>query len=120
MHRRNAAEKAISTFKNHFKVILAGVNQTFPLHLWDHLLLQAESTLNMMRPTNIAPMVSAYTYMYGQQDYNKMPMAPVGCTALFHVKSNIRKIWDSNAINEYYLGTLQEHYKCYKVWVQQA
>ena len=120
MHRRKAAEKTIRTFIKHFKAILAGIDQTFLMHLWDYLLLQAESTLNMMQPTNIAPMVSTYAYMYGQHDYNKIPMAPMGCTALIHIKSDIRKTWDSNVIDGYYLGTLQEHYRCYMVWVKQT
>ena len=90
------------------------------MHLWDHLLPQAENTLNMIQPTNIAPMVSAYAYMYGQYDYNKMPMALMGWAALIHIKPNTRKTWDVNAINGYYLGTLQEHCWCYKVWVKQT
>ncbi len=32
-HRRNLAEQAIQTFKNHFKAILAGVDDTFPMRL---------------------------------------------------------------------------------------
>jgi hypothetical protein len=38
MHRRNRAERAIRTFKAHFLLILAGVDQTFPPYLWDLLL----------------------------------------------------------------------------------
>ena len=118
---KHAQEKCRGKSNKHLqKTILAGVDQTFPLHLWDHLLLQAESTLNMMWPTNIAPMVFAYTYMYGQHDYNKMPMAPMGCAALIHVKPNIRKTWDCNVIDGYYLGKSQEQYRCYKVWVKQT
>ena len=48
MHQPNAAEKAISTFKDHFKAILAGVDKNFPMHLWDRLLPQAEGTMNML------------------------------------------------------------------------
>ena len=117
MHRRNAPEKAIGTFKNHFKAILAGVNRTFPMHLQDWLLPQAESTLNMIHQTNIAPTVLAYAYMNGQHDYNKIPMVPIGFAALIHLKPDIRKTWDSNATEGFYLGTLQEHYQCYKVWI---
>ena len=120
MHMRNPGEKAVSTFKNHFKAILAGVDQTFPMNLWNHLLLQAESTFNMMLQTNVAPMMSAYAFMYEQHDYNKTPMTAMGCTALIHIKSDIRKTWDGNAIDGYYLGTSQEHYRCYKVWVKQT
>ena len=37
-HRRNAAERAIRTFKNHFIAILCGTDPDFPLILWDKLL----------------------------------------------------------------------------------
>jgi hypothetical protein len=39
--RRNAAERAIRTFKEHFVAGLASVDPDFPLHLWDRLLPQA-------------------------------------------------------------------------------
>ena len=47
-HRRNWAEKAIQTFNTHFISILCGTDQSFPLHLWDRLLVQAEHTLNIL------------------------------------------------------------------------
>ena len=37
-HRRNIAEKAIQTFKNHFVSILCGTDKDFPLYLWADLL----------------------------------------------------------------------------------
>ena len=49
MHRRNAAERAIRTFKAHFLAILAGVSPKFPSYMWDKLLEQAELTLNLIR-----------------------------------------------------------------------
>jgi hypothetical protein len=50
-HRRNKAEKAVQTFKDHFVAILCGANKSFPLNLWDLLLQQAKHTLNMLRPS---------------------------------------------------------------------
>jgi len=44
MHRRNAAERAIRTFKNHFIAILWSTDPEFPLRLWDRLLPQALTT----------------------------------------------------------------------------
>eukprot|EP00956_Cyclotella_meneghiniana_P000230 scaffold288_cov44-Cyclotella_meneghiniana.AAC.10 len=38
MHRRNAAERAIQTFKSHFKSVLAGVSDDFPMREWDELI----------------------------------------------------------------------------------
>ena len=40
IHRRNAAERAIRTFKGNFLAILSGVAPDFPQFLWDLLLLQ--------------------------------------------------------------------------------
>ena len=37
-HRRNAAERAILTFKNHFLAGLASLHPDFPINEWDHLL----------------------------------------------------------------------------------
>jgi hypothetical protein len=78
-HHRNCAKKAIQTFKNHFVAILCGADKELPLNLWDLLLPQAENTLNMLHPSRMTPTVSAYTYLWGQHDYNSNPFAPLGC-----------------------------------------
>eukprot|EP00956_Cyclotella_meneghiniana_P014655 scaffold22070_cov44-Cyclotella_meneghiniana.AAC.1 len=78
-HRRNAAEVAIRNFKAHFLSILAGTADDFPLQLWDKLLPQAEITVNLLRQSNATPNISAYAHMNGPFDYNKMPLAPLGC-----------------------------------------
>ena len=59
LHRRNAAERAIRTFKAHFLAILAGVAIDFPRHLWDLLLPQTELTLNLLRQSTANPQISA-------------------------------------------------------------
>ena len=48
MHRQNAAEREIRTFKAHLLAILAGVAPDFPRHLWDLLLPQTKMTLNLL------------------------------------------------------------------------
>jgi hypothetical protein len=40
-HRRNAAERAILAFKEHFFSVFSSVDPDFPLHLWNRLLPQA-------------------------------------------------------------------------------
>ena len=64
-HRLNAAERAISTFKNHFIAGLASVNPAFPLYLWDALLPQAELNLNLLRSSRTRPKLSAYAHLNG-------------------------------------------------------
>ena len=87
-HRRNAAEVAIRNFKSHFLSILAGTAESFPLHLWDRLLPQTEITLNLLRQSNATPTVSAYAHLSGPFDYNKMPLAPMGCKVQIHKKTD--------------------------------
>lgn len=87
-HRHNAAEVAIRNFKAHFLSVLAGVSSDFPLSLWDKLLPQTEITLNLRRQSNATPTVSAYAHLNGPFDYNKMPLAPMGCNVQVHEKAD--------------------------------
>lgn len=52
-HHANATERAIHTFKNHFIATLCGTDPLFPMNLWDQLVLQAELTLNLLRPARM-------------------------------------------------------------------
>jgi hypothetical protein len=61
-HRRNLAERAIQTFKNHFKSILVGVDDSFPIRLWDRLLPQTILTLNLLRQSNAVPTILAWQF----------------------------------------------------------
>ena len=42
IHRRNAAERAILTFKAHFLTVLSEVAPDFPQFLWDLLLVKTK------------------------------------------------------------------------------
>ena len=67
-HQRNAAEVAIMNSKAHFLSVLAGSADDFPMQLWDRLLTQTETTLNLLRQSNATPTVSAYTHLNGPFD----------------------------------------------------
>ena len=90
IHRRNLAERAIKTFKDHLLAALAGVDATFPMHLWCRLLTQAEMTLNMLRASRIHPSLSAYNELYGAFDFNKTPLAPLEIRIIIHEKPSQR------------------------------
>jgi hypothetical protein len=77
-HRRNAAERAIDTFKNHFIAALCSLDKNFPLHLWDCLLPQAVLTLNLLRGLCINPKLSAWAQILGPYNYNSTPIALPG------------------------------------------
>mmetsp|Transcript_20180 Transcript_20180/g.41904 ORF Transcript_20180/g.41904 Transcript_20180/m.41904 type:complete len:183 (-) Transcript_20180:163-711(-) len=77
-HRHNLAEWAISTSKSHFISILNGTDERFPPHLWCRLIPQAVTTLNMLRPSRLNPKLSTYNQFFGNFDFNKTPLAPLG------------------------------------------
>ena len=114
VHRRNAAERAIRTFKNHFLSCLATCNKNFPISEWDRLLPQTVMTLNMLRNTRLNPSLSAYTYLFGQHNFSKNPLAPFGSKIMIHNKKNTRGSWEYHADEAWYIGPSKEHYRCFK------
>ena len=117
MHRRNSAERAIRTFKNHFIAGLSSTDPKFPLGLWDYLLPQAEITLNLMRQSRLNPNLSAYTQISGVFDFNRTPLAPPGTQVLVHEKPSNRASWDPHGVDAWYIGPAMDSYRCYKTWV---
>ena len=120
MHRRNIAERGMQTFKGHFKAILAGVSDDFPIREWDELIPQTVLTLNLLRQSNVAPNISAYAYHHGSFDYNRMPLAPMGCAVQFHIKLDKCKTWGEHSMDRWYLKTSPEHYQCHIVFVKKT
>ena len=117
-HRRNAAEVAIRNFKSHFLSVLSGTADNFPPSLWDRLLPQTEVTLNLLRQSNATPTVSAYAHLSGPFDYNKMPLAPMGCEAQVHEKTDKRGTWAYHSLDGWYLNTSPEHYRVHNCHIK--
>jgi hypothetical protein len=120
VHRRNSAERAIRTFKNHFIAGLCGTDPNFPLHLWDRLLPQALLTLNLLRASRINPRLSAHAQLHGAFDFNRTPIAPAGTRVMIHEKSSVRGTWAPHAVEGWYLGPAMHHYRCYRVYVKET
>ena len=78
IHRQNAAERAILTFKNHFTAGLCSTDKAFPMNCWDLLLPQATMPLNLLRNSIVFPKLSAYAVLEGKHDYNSHLLAPPG------------------------------------------
>jgi hypothetical protein len=116
-HRRNAAERSIRTFKEHFVVGLCSVDPTFPLHLWDRLLPQAEITLNLLRTSRLHPQLSASAHFHGLVDNNKTAFAPPGCKIIAHEKPGKRRTWAPHGQHGYSLGPAMHHYRCQNVYI---
>ena len=114
-HGRNAAERAIQTFKSHFIAGLCSTHPTFPLRHWDKLLPQAVLTLNLLRPARLYPQLSAYTMVHGNYDYSSHPIAPPGMRVLVHDLPSNRKSWAPHATEGYYVGPALTHYRCFRI-----
>jgi hypothetical protein len=108
---------AIRNFKAHF-LSLAGVANNFPPSLWDRLLPQTKITINLIRQSNATPNVLAYAHLSRPFDYNKMPLAPMGCEAQVHEKTNNRSTWAYHLVDGWYLFTSPEQYRTHNCHIK--
>ena len=116
VHRRNAAERAIRTFKEHFLAILASCDPNFPITEWDRLLPQCLITLNLLRNSRVNPKLSAHAYLFGNFDFNKTPLAPPGTRVVIHTKPDKRASWGFHGKDGWYIGPSMNHYRCVKCY----
>eukprot|EP00804_Cyclotella_cryptica_P026938 CCRYP_014755-RA/>CCRYP_014755-RA protein AED:0.22 eAED:0.22 QI:0/0/0/1/1/1/3/0/664 len=115
VHRANAAERAIRTFKAHFLSVLTGIDPAFPNYLWDKLLPQTKLTLNLLRQSTLAPAISAWEAFNGPLNYDATPLGPMGCPIIIHNKTATRKSWDFRGRNGFSIGPALHHYRCFQV-----
>ena len=116
-HRRNTAERAIRTFKNHLLAGLASCDPGFPIAEWDRILPQCELTLNLLRNSRINPKLSSWAYLNGVHNFQKIPMAPPGTKILIHSKPTKRASWAFHGVEGWYIGPSFEHYRCVKCYI---
>ena len=113
------AEQAIRTFKNHFITIYSGTDPGFPEQAWHHILEQAVTTLNILRPYKLNPMISAYMQVHGVFGFNCTPLAPARCKIIIHNWTNERPVchWQSMDLEDFILA---QHYiiikTMYVIW----
>jgi hypothetical protein len=73
--------------------------------------------LNMLRPSRMTPTISAYTYLWGQHDYNSNPFTLLGCKVKAHLVPSIRETWAPHTTSGFYVGNSWEHYRCHEVFI---
>ena len=117
VHRRNAAERAIGTFKDHFIAGLSTTDKRFPMHLWCQLIPQATITLNLLRASRLNPRLSANEQLNGTFDFNRTPLAPPGTKVIVHVKPLVRQTWAPHGLDGWYIGPAMEHYRCFDTYI---
>ena len=75
------------------------------------------STCSVLRTSKITPSVSAYAYLWGKQDYNVNPFAPLGCKVEAHVTPGTRETWAPHIASGFYTGNTWEHYLCHEIYI---
>ena len=89
-HRANLAETAIQTFMNHSEAGLSTIYPDFPIAERNCQLPQVFLTLNLLQPSNVNTHLSAHAYLFGQFDFNKITLAPLGSKDVIHSKPSNR------------------------------
>ena len=90
----NRAERAIGTAKNHLIATRAGFHPDCPTIILDRCLFQIELTLNIVKPFEYDPCVSAYEGIYGATfNFVMHPIAPVGTKVLTWDAPDHRGTW---------------------------
>jgi hypothetical protein len=114
VHCRNAAKRAIQTFKSHFLAIIVGISPAFPCYFWDLLLPQTELTRSLLHQSSIMPS-SAWAHFNGPFNYNATPLLPIGCPVIIHNKPATCSTWDFCGSDGFYIGISLKHYCCHRV-----
>lgn len=115
LHRRNAAERAIRTLKNHFIAGMCTCDTRFLASYWDKLLPQALITLNLLRSARRNLSLSAHAAIFGQFNFNATPLAPPGTKVVVHHKN--RKTYGVHGLDGWYIGPSMHHCRCYECFI---
>jgi hypothetical protein len=65
-----------------------------------------------MRASRINPAISAYEALNGPYNWNRYPLAPLGCKAIVYKDGDTQGLWASRGIDGWYLGPSKDHYRC--------
>ena len=117
-HRRNLAERAIQTWKDHFVGVLSSTAETFPLHLWYQAIQQAKQQLLILQQSCLNPKLSAYAHVYGAHDYNVAPLIPISMETLVHDKTKKRCTFAEHCRKCCFLGTSFERFRAWTMWMK--
>jgi hypothetical protein len=114
----NRTERAIRTAKNHLIATRAGFHPDCPTTILDTCLFQIELTLNIVKPFEYHPCVSAYEGIYGSTfNFVMHPIAPVGTKVLTWDAPDHRGAWADHGVPAVYLGPAPDHLRSFEVWV---
>ncbi len=65
----------------------------------------------------LIPSKSAYKILNGPYNWNRYPLAPLGCKAVVYKDGNTQGSWASHGIDAFYLGPAKDHYRCNNYYI---
>jgi hypothetical protein len=117
----NRTKRAIRTGENHIIATRAGFHLHCPHVYLDKCLMQIELTLNIIRPFEYDPTVSAYEGLLKHTfNFKAHPIAPVGTKVLTWDAPDHRGSWADHGVEAVYLGPATDHFRAFHVWVPNA
>ena len=82
------------------------------MHNWDHLLEQAEITLNLLHPSILNPRLLAYAQLNGEFDFKRTPTTPPVTITLVHDKPHNKGTWAPRRHKGWDVRPAMLHYRC--------
>ena len=116
-HRNNLAERAIQTYKSHFKTGLSGTDPDFPMSEWNRMIPKSNITLNLMRSSRVNPKLSAYAHIHGAFNFLATPMAPPEIRVIVHTHPDNITCWELNGQHGWHVGPALNQYRCVKCYI---
>ena len=77
-------------------------------------MLQINITLNLLRTSRTNPKISAFSQIHGTFDFNKTPVALLGCKIIIHNRANECRTWAPHGTPGFYIGPALQHYSNYR------
>ena len=72
----------------------------------------------MLRPSQLNPKISAYNQIFGNFDFNKTPLAPLGTKVVaYQAKVKHKITLSDHGIKLWYIGPSMHHYHNYEFYI---
>ncbi len=82
------------------------------LQLWLQQTATSHSSCRIDWHHKFNPSKSAYEILNGPYNWNRYPLAPLGCKTIVYKDGNTCGSWASRGVNVWYLGPSKDHYQC--------
>ena len=71
----------------------------------------------ILRNSRTNPNLSVWAYLFGNHDFNKVPLAPLCTKIILHAEPATRKSWAFHGEPGYYVGPSPQHYRCVRCFI---